>query len=715
MSARDPMLSPDWYRVQSLRPRVRAGVSVSRQTVRGDVWHVLSDPSSGRNHRFNDVAYRLLASCDGARTVDEIWATRVATDGEDAPTQNDTIQVLRQAFAANLLATDVTPDLAATLKAGDQMRRRRRAAATNPFAFRVPLWDPESVLSRHGAIAVRLFSRSTVRACWAIVFLGALLALVNMGALIQEASTFFASPRALLVLWLAFPIVKALHEAAHAFAVKAHGGEVHEVGLSLLFLTPVPFVDASASAAFAEKSERATVALAGIMIETVLASAALIAWLMLEPGLTREVAFAVVFVGGISTVIVNGNPLLKFDGYYAMCDLLELPNLSMRSAAYWQFLAKRYLLGARHARRLASVRGEVPWLVFYAPVSWLYRAALMGVITLFVAQYSATAGLIVAVLCVFSLVAKPMFRAIEFIADGAELTGRRARAAVVVMATLGTAGVAIFALPLPYVTRAMGIVWLPETAMVRPGIDGFVAQLLVRDGESVQKGAPILELANEPLAVELERVEALITKHQTERLANFGVDALRTALAGDELAHLAVERDQLQQKIEQLTVRSAATGRIALHQPDDLLGKYLTRGQLVAHVLTNEPPLVRVLVRNEDVSLVRAQPGAIDVTPVFDSASTYPARFEREVPQASRTLPTAALGESGGGTVPVDPADQSGRTAREPWFEFDLRLAQELEPHIGARVLVAFRHGDVTAAAQLAALLRRIFLRHFER
>jgi putative peptide zinc metalloprotease protein len=308
-----------------------------------------------------------------------------------------------------------------------------------------------------------------------------------------------------------------------------------------------------------------------------------------------------------------------------------------------------------------------------------------------------------------------MFRAAEFVADGPELTGRRARAVTVAAIALGVIGFAIFALPLPYLTRATGVVWLPESAMVRPGIDGFVEALLVRDGDAVQAGTPIVALGNEQLAVELERVESLLTKHEVERLASFGVDAMRAGLAEDELARLSAERDRLQQKIELLTVRSATAGRVALHQPHDLLGKYLTQGQLVAHVLTTEPPLVRVLVRNEDVSLVRAQPGAIDVTTALDPGTAYQATLEREIPQASLALPTAALGEAGGGVIPVDPTDQSGRTAREARFQFDLRLTRAAEAHIGARVLVTFRHGDATPAQQLAVLLRRIFLRHFER
>ena len=103
MSARPPLLSRDWYRVAAMRPRLRRGVRVSRQRVRGETWYVLSDPVSGRHHRFNDIAYALIASCDGDVTLDAAWAARVAAEGDAAPSQAETIRIVAQAFAANLL------------------------------------------------------------------------------------------------------------------------------------------------------------------------------------------------------------------------------------------------------------------------------------------------------------------------------------------------------------------------------------------------------------------------------------------------------------------------------------------------------------------------------------------------------------------------------------------------------------------------------------
>jgi len=171
----------------------------------------------------------------------------------------------------------------------------------------------------------------------------------------------------------------------------------------------------------------------------------------------------------------------------------------------------------------------------------------------------------------------------------------------------------------------------------------------------------------------------------------------------------------LQHSIDQLTVRAEISGKIAMPRAGDLPGKHLPQGELVAQILPPEPPLVRALVRNEDLALVRAGSRAVEVAIAHRPSERYAATLEHEIPQASSNLPSAALGVAGGGGIDVDPSDSSGRTAREPRFQFDLRLPASVAAHVGTRVLVTFRHDDATALEQLAAFTRRVFLRHFER
>ncbi len=715
----EPLLAQDWYRVACMRPRLRPGVRVSPQRVRGENWYLLSDPVSGRHHRFNDIAYRLIAACDGERTLDEVWAARAAADGELAPTQGEAVRVFSLAFGANLFVGDVAPDAAAIVKAQNRGKSQRTRAAVNPLAFRVPLWDPDAFLGAHIDRLRGLFTPAASRIVFAVVCLGALLLALNASAYAAFAQGRLGGGRMLLALWLVYPVIKGLHEMAHAFAVKAFGGEVHEVGVTLLMLTPVPYVDATASVGFANKRRRIAVAGAGIAVELVLATLALGLWLALEPGLLKDIAFAVVLVGGLSTLAINGNPLLRFDGYHMLCDAFELPNLAQRSQQLWRFLAKRWLLRLSGARFDGHARGALPWLLAYAPLSWAYRLVLLAVLALWLAELHSLLGLAAVALAVWLFLLQPALAALRYVAVAAELHGQRARAALVTLLGASLLGTLVFAAELPNRTQAPGVVWLLDEALVRLGTDGFVEEFLATDGHSVAAGQPLLRLSNDALQADLQRVQAQLARLEVERAASFDADALRAGVAGDELARLGAERERLRQRVDQLVVRAAVAGRVVIAPRINIVGQYLPQGQLVAHVLAPGAPLVRALVRNEDIAQVRdsarERAQQISVALAHAPGADLPGRLVAAVPQATSMLPSAALGEAAGGSIALDGTDKSGRSALEPRFQLDLRLDDGVDARIGARALVTFRHADASAAQLLADFARRSFLRYFEK
>ena len=709
------LLSPHWYRVAYLKPRLRSGVRVSRQQVRGQIWYVLTDPVSGRHHRFNALAYALIAGCDGQLTIDDIWAQRVDADGDDAPTQAQAIEVFAQAFGANLLGGDIAPDAGGVMKAQGRRHAQRQRAALNPLAFKLPLWDPDRFLDAQVHRLAWCFGASARWIVLTLLAVGMLLLAWNFTDFSRAAAIQLGHGRVLILLWLAYPIVKALHELAHAFAVKAYGGEVHEMGVTMLMLTPVPYVDASASIAFEDKRQRVAVGAAGIVAELLLATLALALWLLLEPGLLRDAAFAVAFIGGVSTLLINGNPLLRFDGYHVLCDAMELPNLAQRSQRLWQAAAKRIALG-RPIDAAENVQGiERTWLVVYAPASWLYRGLLTFGLALALADWNAWLALALLALSAWWMLAGPLVAASRWLLASGEVYGRRARATALGASALAACALLAFVVPLPHRTLAPAVVWLPDEALVRPLADGFIEQVLVRDGQHVQAGTALLRLSNEPLRLQLLRVQAELAQQTVEHFAAVDADALRAGLAADRMAALAAERDRLVERVAGLDVRAAATGTVALDTRRLVVGQHLQQGQIAAHVLPPGAPLVRALVANEDIALVRSRPGHIDVALAHASGDTVAAQWLRSVPRASTELITPALGERAGGPIALDPTDRDGKQAQEPRFEIELRLPEGIRAHVGARAWVSFRHGDATLAELTTQFLRRSFLRHFKR
>src|SRR5262249_62290953 len=170
---------------------------------------------------------------------------------------------------------------------------------------------------------------------WLAVVLPAIvLPAVHWGDLTRDIVDRLFSARTLIAVWLLFPVIKALHELGHAFATKTFGGEVHDMGVMLLVFTPVPYVDASSASGFENKWRRALVGAAGMIVELFVAALALYLWLAAEPGLLSAVAYNTILIAGVTTLLFNGNPRLRCDGYEILAGLLEITDLRVSRAAH---------------------------------------------------------------------------------------------------------------------------------------------------------------------------------------------------------------------------------------------------------------------------------------------------------------------------------------------------------------------------------------------
>ena len=265
----DGFFSASWYRVAGLRPRLRRHVEFHRHRYRGRLWYVLQDHSTGRCQRLTPAAYLLAGLMNGERTTQEVWEAACARLGDDAPSQDETIRVLGLLHFADALRCDVSPD---TVEILQRCQRRERAEwwrrFANPLAFRIPLVDPDAFLSRWVHLARPLFGRAAAAVWLVLVGAAVVLATAHWRELSENAAEQLLAPRNLLLLWLVYPLMKALHELGHAFAAKVFGGAVHEMGVLLLVFVPVPYVDASAASALSDKWKRVVVGSAGVAVET---------------------------------------------------------------------------------------------------------------------------------------------------------------------------------------------------------------------------------------------------------------------------------------------------------------------------------------------------------------------------------------------------------------------------------------------------------------
>lgn len=704
------LFSDHWYRVAGLHPRLRPHVKIDRHAYRGEVWHLLKDPLSGRQHRLNDLGWAVVARLDGRLSMQEIWDLIVAEQREHAPTQLELIALLAQLHEAELLHTEGAQDVTQLFASADRRQTRQRRQRRNPLSLRVGLFDPTRLLERLMPLARALLQPWALWA-WALLCLAALAAIAPHGGELRSYSAqHLASPRMMLLLWLAYPLIKAVHELAHALAVRAWGGEVREMGITLLLLVPVPFVDASSASGFRSRRRRVAVSLMGILAETTLAALATFVWLMVADGVLRELAFATLLIGGASTLLFNGNPLLRFDAYHALCDTIESPALGTRGDAYWRTLWRRHVLGVASARGPSVAPGERGWLLGYAAASLLYRLLISVLLVAWVVDQHLVLGLVLAGCLLYSLLLHPGWRLWRYSRDDAELDRRRGRALAVHATVLLLPLLLLVALPMPDATRASGIVWVPEQSLVRPQVDGFVEHVAVREGQVVEPGTLLLQLRDPSLQTEHERLQARLAGLDVAYHAAIFDEPAKAGGIAKEIEQASAERARVQARIEALAVRSGSHGRIALLQAEDLPGRFVTRGSVLGHVIGDEAPTVRALVSQADVQRLRQAPRAIEVSLADAPAATLSAHLAGQTPAAVRELPSAALGERFGGSLLTDPADPQGLRPLETLFVVDLRLATAASGRIGTRAQVRFDHGRSPLLQQGLHRLRQLLV-----
>lgn len=706
--------SNHWYRVAELQPRLRSHARIARHRYRGQTWYVLDDPSTQRYHRFTADAHLAIGLMDGRRTVEEIWEIACERLGDSAPTQDDMIMLLGQLNAADVLDCDVPLDVAELLTRYDKERMQKwQQQAASVFSWRIPLLDPERFLTATLPFVRPLFSTPGAIVWLLVVVPAIVLAIINWTDLSHDFLGRTLAPQSALVAFIIFPILKTLHELGHAYAVKVFGGEVHEMGVMILVVTPVPYVDASAANAFPGKWQRVLVGAGGMVVEVFIAAVAMFVWVAAEPGLVRAIAYNVIVISGISTVLFNANPLLRFDGYHILMDTIEIPNLRQRATTYFKYLAERYGLGRNDADAPAATPGERRWFVGFSITSFAYRLLVTFGILVYLASSYFWLAMILGSIAMVAWVVVPVAGGVHFLAMSPRLRGVRGRAIVGVVAAIAIV-IAILAVPMPYRTMTEGVVWLPEESYVRPETEGFVEKVVAPAGSAVRKGDALMVLRNDEVSAGLAILQGQVREAQARYAQALPVDPVKAGMLQEDLRYKQRDLARATERVEALTVRARTNGTFVIPSEDSSMQRFAKRGELLAFVVDLDRVTVRAVVTQGTIDRVRQHTERVDVRLAEHIDRSVPAALKRVVPAASDQLPSRALGSEGGGSIPVDPRDAAGAKAVRSVFQIELELPSfSGRVNAGGRAYVRFDHGRAPLASQWYDEIRRLFLSRF--
>ncbi|NNG13936.1 MAG: hypothetical protein HKM22_02115, partial [Gammaproteobacteria bacterium] len=436
--------------------------------------------------------------------------------------------------------------------------------------------------------------------------------------------------------------------------------------------------------------------------------------LNVEPGFIRTLAFNVMLIGGVSSLLFNGNPLLRFDGYYILADALEMPNLGTRANRYLGYLVERYLFKLESASYPTTSRKERAWLIGYSVASYLYRVVILFAIALFVAGEFFIIGILLAVWTVTTQLFLPILKLGQHVLTGDRLRPQRARAVSTSAGLLVLLLLLLFVIPLPLATHTQGVVWLPEQARVRTGTNCFVKEILAERDSVVEKGQLLVSCDAPGLGANVKKLQAKLQEYQARLDAERVKDLVQAEILQNDISTTKAELARARERLEQLEIRSGVAGTFVVPRYQDLVGRYLPQGEVLGYVIDPKLVRVRAVVDQAAIGLVRKHTESIDLRLLSHVDEIIRAEIHHEVPAATDQLPSAALGTQFGGPFQVDPDDEDYVRTLQKIFQYELIPASYLPANvIGARVKVRFTHDNEPVGFRVYRLFRQLLLRKF--
>ncbi len=548
--------------------RRRPDLSARRHRYQGKSYWVVKEPVGLNYFRFHEQEYAILQMLDGSLSLDQV-KVEFEREFHEKISVEELQQFVGTLHRSGLLVADVPGQGLQLKKRADERRRKERfAALTNILAIRFKGIDPDRFLTNYVRYVGWLFS-PTIMVLTLLFGLSALtLVAVEFDEFRTKLPTFqdFFTPANAFWLAIALAVTKIFHELGHGFSCKHFGGECHELGVMILVLTPCMYCNVSDSWMLPSKWQRAFIGAAGMYVEVIIASICTYVWWFSEPGLLHNLCLSTMFVCSVSTIIFNGNPLLRYDGYYILSDILEIPNLRQkatdilnRKLTHWclgieppydPFLPQRnQWLFAVYSVAAAVYR----WIVVFSILWFLYK--------MWEPYRLEVIGQMLAVASIYGLVAMPIYKIGKFFWVPGRVDKVKKARLYLSLAVLAAIVAGIMLIPLPYRVYCPLEIQPMNATAVYVDVPGELQELFVHRGDIVKEKDPIARLKNLEARLLVEELEG------QERHSQAKADALRIMATEDAQALLRMneEKESLKGIHEQLTKQREELARLQIN------------------------------------------------------------------------------------------------------------------------------------------------------
>jgi putative peptide zinc metalloprotease protein len=627
------------------RPKFRKDLRTSEQVFAGEKTYVIKVEETNSYNRYGPSEYELLTLCDGTRTRAEVagvWNERHPDD------------FLGEAEVAEFL-DGVEPEVwersvgETNLAVLERIRddRNSRVDQSNVLYISFKAWDPNRTLAKLNPYMGWMFTRGFVFFSAAMFIAAAYLVAGDWAQVQRDTAALYTfqgkTAYDIWVFWFLMLGLGAVHEFGHGLTCKHFGGDVHQMGFLLIYFTPAFYTDTTDIMLFDRLGRRQWVLFAGIWIELVVCAIAAFFWRFTVPGsFANDLAYKTMLLSGIQGALVNLNPLIKADGYYALAEYLRIDNLREEAFTFLRAWVRRHVFREDLELPLATRRQRRIYLIFGITAT-VYSASLLVLVLLFVKNMFVTKfggwGYVLTLGAVYFFVGKNLKNALPHVRawwrekKEAYMAWKISRTQQV-----GALGLALLFLVPPIPTRvASDFVLEPgRDAHVRAGVPGAVRQVFVKQGDTVKAGQVLAVLENPDIESGAQVLAQQLAMANSEvRLEQARSDPARIAAALQEQERLESEWTIAQQKVDALDIRAPFAGVVATPLVEQKATEYIAAGDELCEVVDRTTMKARILVRDWELEQVPAgAPAQLKVLP-------YP--FRTYAGTVAQILPAAAL------------------------------------------------------------------------
>ena len=688
-----PAVNPSAQLLESVF-RIRECLKFSTRLEKGEPFVIVEDPVRSKHFRIGLVEYRFIAKVNGVRSNAEILELLQAEQANHELSQQiqpeQVPQIANWLLGMNLVTVSQADNAKRLNAMAQQINQAKIVGWLNPISMKVNLFNPNRFLQAIQPATEWMFSTWFVL-LWAVTGIYSLSCLVsNWGRVYSSSAGVFSSDTWLWLL-LTWFVLKVIHETAHGIACRRYGGEVPEFGVLFLLFAPMAFVNVTSMWRFSNRWQRMVVSAAGMYVELWIAFFAIIVWSQTD-GVISSTAFSIMVMSSVTTILFNANPLMRFDGYFLLSDLLAIPNLYGKGSQWFAESVKQTFFGIPKQTQHRS--NEKIAIAVYGVLAFIWRISVSLGLIIAASVLLQGAGLMMSGIGVVLWFGLPIARQIAALTSKkSQFSVNRMRVGISLTCLFGLVVAGFYVFQAPAIKSAPAIVQLCNETIIRSDASGFLTAIHVVDGQRVAKGDLLLELVNPELAnelVDLTRLqdEARIQSRIYQRNGN---QAMMQA-ENNRAFRLAAQIVEKRAAAEGLKVQANCDGVIVERALQNRLGSFVERGDQLLTVakLVNKEVVVSVDQSEYDAAVWAT---GKQLRLMFPGRPVVNATLVSINPRASTTPTFPSLTATMGGSLPIRPVSNSSSAESKSKFEL-------LSPRFDVTVAVPAAFGREILAGQ---------------